>query len=156
MFKKLFEPKIRRKSQLEREPIPPLSFHPHSNGEYVPKDPGPREFAAEKAYNDLVESRRRKLGVSRRRFMESICGLAGGLYVMNSIYACKGENPYAVNEETTWDETAAKEAIGKKAEVIFDGQTHMNNGPGETADFAEAAGKDTEKFYLLAGVRLAF
>jgi len=158
MFKKYFQSRMRRKSQLEREPIPPVTFHPHSNGEYIPNDPGPKEFAAEKAYHELVDNRSRKLGISRRSFMESICGLAGGLYVMNSIYGCSGaENPYNVTEEDTFDPAAAKNAIGGKAgEFVFDGQTHQYEGPGETENFIQGLflESDTEVVSISEGPEL--
>jgi uncharacterized protein len=112
-----------RKSEPEREPRSPIDFHPCSNGEYMPRDPSPRAIAAERLFHELAAEKGRRLGISRRKFIESACGLATGLVVLNQMLGCR---LYEVGEEHTFDAGMATAALTPE-QFIFDGHTHPAN-----------------------------
>lgn len=67
--------------------LPPIEFDPPSNGEYLPIGPtevGQRRWAM---WKSIVEEKHKRLGISRRAFAESACGVAAWLFVINQI-AC--------------------------------------------------------------------
>lgn len=117
-----------RKSLPEPEPESPIEFHPRSNGEFIPWDPTPREVAADRLFHRLAAEKARHTGMTRRKFIESSCGMATALLVLNQTMGCGGEGGmYRVDEEATLDPDAAKAAVGGEGEFIFDGQTHHND-----------------------------
>ena len=72
-----------RKSDGERPIVPPIDFHPPSNGEFCPTPPTERSRRMHELYNRIVEEKHRRLGMTRRQFAESACGMAAALYVVN-------------------------------------------------------------------------
>jgi predicted TIM-barrel fold metal-dependent hydrolase len=111
------------KSHPEEEPRSPFDFHPRSNGEFMPWDPTAREIRSEALFHRLSAEKARKLGISRRQFLESSCGLATALVVMNQVMGCR---LYDVGEDHTLDPALAKEALSPPR-FIFDGHTHPSN-----------------------------
>ncbi len=110
------------KKTIEEPPLAsPIPFRTGSNGEFVPREATERDHRAEAAYRRLVDDNSRKLGVSRRKFIESSCGTAAALFVINQVYGC-GDN-YKVNAESTIDAGAACQALAGD-QFIFDVQTH--------------------------------
>lgn len=116
-----------RKSLPEREPESPIEFHPRSNGEFIPHDPTPRELAADRLFHRLAAEKAAYVGLSRRKFIESACGMATALLVLNQT-GCRGEGDlYKVDEDSTLDPDAAHAAVGGAGEFVFDGQTHHDD-----------------------------
>lgn len=117
-----------RKSLPEPEPESPVEFHPRSNGEFIPWDPNPREVAADRLFHRLAAEKAAYTGMSRRKFIESSCGLATALMALNQVMGCGGEGGvYKVDEDSTLDPRAADAVVGGAGEFIFDGQTHHND-----------------------------
>ena len=104
-----------------RSPIP---FRVGSNGEFVPRAPSANDERAERRYQVLADDHARRLGISRRQFIESTGGTALALLVMNQVYGCG----YSVHPDAPVDPGACEALIGK--EFIFDVQTHHVNPSG--------------------------
>ena len=75
---------IPRKSERDLPVFPPIDFQPPSNGEFCPLPPGNRARRAHELWSAIVEEKHRRLGMTRREFAESACGLAAALYVLNA------------------------------------------------------------------------
>ena len=121
----------------------PIELGPCSNGEYdpVPLSPVARE-ARRRARDDSDESARRS-GVSRRRFLRSLCGAATTLLAIN---ACSEESTrqverrrpggtYTVPPTATVDPEAARAALAGD-EFVFDVQGHFLDYSVEPGDAA--------------------
>src|SRR5687768_8228049 len=78
-----------KKSEPELPIVPPMDFHPPSNGEFCPTPPTGLAQQRTRLWRQIVEEKHRRLGLSRRAFAESACGTAAWLFVMNQV-ACKG------------------------------------------------------------------
>lgn len=117
-----------RKSLPEPPLESPIPFSAGSNGEFVPRDPGEREQRAEARFRELVDLRCRRLGVSRRTFINGATGTATALLVLQE-FGCRppGGAPtgggYAVDAVSTWDEARACELL-RGDQFVFDVQTH--------------------------------
>ena len=116
-----------KKSQPESPLRSPIPFRTGSNGEFAPRAPTDRDARAEEAYRRIVDTNARRLGVSRRQFIESSCGTAAALLVINSVYGC-GDN-YKVDTDAAIDDAKACQVLGGN-EFIFDVQTHHVNPAG--------------------------
>lgn len=68
---------------------PPIAFAPNSNGEYLPLPVSPRAARAHERWRRIVEDTHGRLGMTRRQFAESACGLAASMLVLNQA-ACDG------------------------------------------------------------------
>lgn len=77
-----------KKSDLETPPESPISFHPSSNGEFEPRPVTDQDRRAAAMYQDLVEQKSRRLGMTRREFTESASGMVAALFVINQVYGC--------------------------------------------------------------------
>src|SRR5690242_15829231 len=99
-----------RKSAHEPEPESPIAFIPCSNGERLPPRPTEQDARAEKMFAELSAANARKLGVSRRAFVESACGSALALFVINQVYGCgesSSSTPFEVDAGSTLDAAKA-------------------------------------------------
>src|SRR6185503_4447879 len=77
-----------RKSEIEALPESPIAFRACSNGEFCPSPETERDRRAEEAWRAIVEEKHKRLGMTRRQFGESACGLAASLLVINQFYGC--------------------------------------------------------------------
>src|SRR5688500_9694369 len=89
-----------RKSRREPELVPPLDFHPPSNGEFCPQPPTPRAVEAEKRFWRMVEDNHRRLGMTRREFARSSCGMAAALLAINQA-ACSSTGKPGPSQRAT-------------------------------------------------------
>jgi predicted TIM-barrel fold metal-dependent hydrolase len=89
-----------RKSRREPELVPPLDFHPPSNGEFCPVPPTPRAVEAEKRFWRMVEDNHRRLGMTRREFALSSCGMAAALLAINQA-ACSSSGKTGSGQRVT-------------------------------------------------------
>jgi predicted TIM-barrel fold metal-dependent hydrolase len=89
-----------RKSKRDPELVPPLDFHPPSNGEFLPVPPTPRAVEAEKRFWQMVEDNHRRLGMTRREFAMSSCGMAAALLAINQA-ACSSTGKAGSTGRTT-------------------------------------------------------
>lgn len=145
-----------KKSQNEEPIESPIPFHEYGNGEEPPRIYSWRDALAERAFLRMVEAKHRRLGMTRREFAHSACGMASALLVINQIYGCgssrntaeNGDHPdlgdhpdggrsvgasdldasFQVDEEMAEDADKAKELLSGD-EFIFDVQTHINGTP---------------------------
>ena len=118
-----------RKSELDLPIASPIPFGGGCNGEMIPREPGPREARAEARFRELVDDRSRRLGVSRRRFVESMAGSATALLVINELAGCGDGGGYQVDADTTFDADLACDALGGD-QFVFDVQSHHVNPEG--------------------------
>ena len=112
----------------DEHPGLPIKFGPCSNAEYDPDPLTP--VMRETIRRALVDSERNAMrtGMSRRRFLLSLCGAATTLMALNSCTreALKREpgGRYNVSPEATLDEDAARETLAGE-EFVFDIQGHL-------------------------------
>ncbi|PCC71571.1 hypothetical protein SAMN02745121_01115 [Nannocystis exedens] len=130
-----------RKSLIDPPLVSPIPFTAGSNGEFVPDEPGAAQARAEARFRDLVDVRCRRLGVSRRAFLDSAAGTATALLVLQELGGCRpGGGPtgggYVLDEPSTWDSARACEAIAG-GQFVFDVQTHHVDARGAWRDTDE-------------------
>lgn len=77
-----------KKSDFDSEPELPLEFGPSSNGEVAPPPRTRRDDITEQTYRRLVDEKSQRLGMSRRDYLESACGMAAALFVVNQVAGC--------------------------------------------------------------------
>jgi uncharacterized protein len=79
-----------KKSAQEPELSSPIYLGPISNGE-VPPEPRTREHdIAEEMYRRIVDEKSRRLGITRRKFIDSSCGMLAAFFVMDQLAGCGG------------------------------------------------------------------
>ncbi len=125
----------------------PIKFGPVSNGEFYPPPLTPKLKEVVRRTHRLADERARRMGVSRRRFLNSSMGAAATIFMLN---ACSEEEASdrgerlggsnKVSEEATEDTGAALDDLGGD-EFIFDVQTHYVN-----QDLSESGGEWTAVF----------
>jgi predicted TIM-barrel fold metal-dependent hydrolase len=119
----------RRKSAPEPDVVSPFPFFPASNGEFSPRPPTADAVKAESLWRRTLEDRHRRLGMSRRQFAESACGMASALWAINQVACGSGSSDgsvYAVDDGMLDDEERARVALSG-SEFIFDVQTHLSD-----------------------------
>ncbi len=128
-----------KKSEPELPPVSPIAFSACSNGEYCPRPETARDRLAEELFLRIVEDKHRRLGMTRRAFSQSSCGMAAALMVINQVYGCgngsKAAEPagsagvgggvYDVDAGMLDDPEACEALSGD--EFIFDIQVHPPN-----------------------------
>jgi predicted TIM-barrel fold metal-dependent hydrolase len=118
----------------EEDPGLPIKFGPCSNGEYDPEPKLPKvlQETIRRARDDCATNARR-LGMSRREFLLSICGAATTLLALDACTreATSARSPgstpggsYSIPPEATTETPAAHHVIGGE-EFIFDIQGHL-------------------------------
>lgn len=117
-----------RKSASEPEVVSPFPFHAQSNGEFCPMPPTPQALLAESLWRRTVEEKHRRVGMNRRQFAESACGMASALWAINQVACGDGGRDaaiYQVDDGMLEDPERARVALGG-SEFIFDVQTHVS------------------------------
>jgi len=93
-----------------------------SNGEYLPPRQSSIQKKVEARINELGDANARRLGLSRRQFFRTSCGMAAAFVAMNEIYG----NVFQVTPaEAREPELAQARAKGLAGQFIFDVQTHF-------------------------------
>ncbi|MGD9703370.1 MAG: amidohydrolase family protein [Acidimicrobiia bacterium] len=146
------------------DPVVPFAFHPLSNGEYAPLPRSELVTETVRRTLELAETNARRLGISRRQFLRSTCGMAATL---TTLAACSREQSasqsgttsttgsgstssapggtFTLPPESTIDETAATTVLGASAgELVVDVQTHLleypsGSSPGFGLGFPQAS-----------------
>jgi uncharacterized protein len=94
-----------------------------SNGEYLPPPQSETQKRVEQRIFELSDINGKRLGLSRRQFMRTSCGMAAAFLAMKEIY---GGNVFQVDEaEAREPELALARAQGLTGQFIFDVQTHF-------------------------------
>ncbi len=94
-----------------------------SNGEYLPPSQSPKQKAVEDRIKELAEENAKFLGMDRRSFLKTSCGMATAFIAMNEIY---GGGVFQVDPAEARDpEMALERAAAVEGQFIFDDQTHF-------------------------------
>jgi len=94
-----------------------------SNGEYLPPRQSATQKRVEARINQLADANAGRLGLNRRQFFRTGCGMAAAFVAMNEIY---GGNVFQVTPaEAREPELVQARAQGLAGQVIFDVQTHF-------------------------------
>lgn len=90
-----------------------------SNEEYVPLPPTPEQQRVADRLRETSERHAKRLGVSRREFLQTPCGLAAAFLAMNSVFG----RFFDVTPVEALEAAAAEERAPKQ-QFVFDVQTH--------------------------------
>jgi predicted TIM-barrel fold metal-dependent hydrolase len=111
-----------------------------SNEEFYPPPQSAKEREVEDRLREMADKNAKKLGVSRRRFLQTSCGMAAAMMCFNEVFG----KTYEVDPVEALDPAAYKEGW-PKGEFIFDNQTHHIDV--ETGWFEKSqAGRDAAAF----------
>src|SRR5438445_8382278 len=93
-----------------------------SNGEYLPPPQSATQKKVEARINELADLNCKQLGLSRRQFLHTSCGMAAAFLAMNDIY---GNVFQVAPAEAREPELMLSRAQGLAGQFIFDVQTHF-------------------------------
>ncbi|HLG17108.1 MAG TPA: amidohydrolase family protein [Blastocatellia bacterium] len=97
----------------------PIPNRISSNEEFIPPPQSAKEREVENRLRELANKNAKLLGVSRRRFLQSSCGMAAAMLCFNEVFG----KTYEVEPVEALD-PAAFEEHWPKTDFIFDNQTH--------------------------------
>ena len=101
-----------------RSPIPTQMV---SNGEYMPAAQTRAQAEVEHCIKEIADANGKRLGLSRRQFLETGSGMAAAFMAMNQVFG----HIFAVDAAEAAEPAAANERRASLAnEFIFDAQTH--------------------------------
>ncbi len=93
-----------------------------SNGEYLPPSQSATQKKVEARINELADLNGKRLGLNRRQFMRTSCGMAAAFLAMNEIYG----NVFQVTAaEAGEPEMMLARAQSLAGQFVFDVQTHF-------------------------------
>ena len=109
----------------------PVKLDAASNGEYQPIPLEPVHHHANFLAHETANINAKRLGLDRRGFLVSACGVAGSLLGMNAAYAQQGKTGgyFDIHKTAALDLVAARSSIDGN-EFIFDVQGHFVNPTG--------------------------
>jgi len=115
---------------------PPIPTQVVSNGEYYPLPKTGPQRQIDERLTELAERYGRKLGLSRRAFLRTTCGVAAALLAMDEVFAAasgrRGRRYFPrVTAAHAADPDAAEALLGSGDDFIFDVQTHHVDIDGE-------------------------
>jgi hypothetical protein len=93
-----------------------------SNGEYLPPSQSATQKRVEARINELADLNGKRLGLSRRQFMRTSCGMAAAFLAMNEIYGNVFQVTAAEAREPEMMLARTKSLAGQ---FVFDVQTHF-------------------------------
>lgn len=104
----------------------PIKVDSTSNGEFQPVPLTPTVAAANALADERIGEHSRRVGTSRRAFLQSACGAATTLATLNEAFAATGNTggSFRLPKEAPLELKAAQ-AVLAGDEFIFDVQTHM-------------------------------
>jgi len=126
----------------EAEPFQgPVPTRMTSNGEYMPHPQTDQQRRVEHRIKELADKSAKKLGISRRQFLEGTGGLAASFLAMNEVF---GKTFFQVSEVEMFEPAAFAENGPPRDMFIFDDQTHIvrssSNGPNALRALAQGPG----------------
>lgn len=102
-----------------RSPVPTQLV---SNGEFNPLPQTPQQQQVEARLKELADTHGAKLGLDRRQFLRTSCGMAAAFVAFNNVFG----NLFDVTEAEAADPAqAAERAQALQNQFIFDDQTHF-------------------------------
>jgi hypothetical protein len=93
-----------------------------SNGEFNPLPQTQRQRRFEERLKDLSEASAHKLGMDRRQFLRTSCGMAAAFVALNDVF---GPIFNVSSAEAAQPEAAAERANGLAGQFILDDQVHF-------------------------------
>ena len=93
-----------------------------SNGEFNPLPQNPRQRQVEARIKEMADANGRRLGLDRRRFLRTACGMATAFVAMNEVY---GRVFDVGPTEAAQPDAAAARAASTSKQFIFDDQLHF-------------------------------
>ncbi|MGE5345156.1 MAG: hypothetical protein ACM3JH_04300 [Acidithiobacillales bacterium] len=119
----LSDEQLDRCAPAENEPFrSPVPTRMVSNGEYMPHPQTEKQRQVEYRVRELAESAAKKLGISRRKFLEGTGGMAASFLAMNEVF---GKTFFKVSKEEMFERAAYAENAPPKNLFVFDDQTHI-------------------------------
>jgi predicted TIM-barrel fold metal-dependent hydrolase len=140
----------------------PIKLDATSNGEFVPVPLSAANRAANRLAHAAASENARRLGLSRRKFLLSSCGVASTLLAFNDANAAAGGGGgfFELEKDSALDFQLAQARTGGKGEFIFDVQGHfvdpsgawVKNAPADAFKWSPKAscalGRDGGRSYL--------
>jgi hypothetical protein len=100
----------------------PIPTQVISNGEFNPLPQTPQQRRVEARISELAEVNGRRLGMDRRGFLRSACGLATAFVAMNEVYG----SLFSVDRaEAAQPDAAAARSASMSHQFVFDDQLHF-------------------------------
>src|SRR5881396_1034330 len=119
----LSDEQLERCAPAETEPFQsPVPTRMISNGEYMPFPQTAKQRQVESRVKELAGKASKKLGMTRRQFLESTGGLAASFLAMNEVY---GNTFFKVDEVEMFEKAAFAENATPRSLFVFDDQTHI-------------------------------
>src|ERR1700740_2062698 len=110
-------------SPAEAEPFQsPVPTRMISNGEYMPQPQTRQQQHVEYRIKELAETAAKKLGISRRQFLEGTGGLAASFIAINEAF---GKPFFKVSPGEMYEPAAYAEQGTPSDVFVFDDQTHI-------------------------------
>jgi predicted TIM-barrel fold metal-dependent hydrolase len=97
----------------------PIPTQVVSNEEYPPFPPTPMQQAVAHRLRAMSHRHAKKLGMPRRQFLASACGMAAAFLAMNAVFG----RFFEVDPVEAWEVAASAEAK-RLGQFVFDAQTH--------------------------------
>ena len=131
----------------------PVKLDATSNGEFVPVALSPTNQAANRCAHEAATKNAQRLGLSRRDFLISACGVATTLLAFNSVNAMAGKRGgfFEVEPEAALERQLAQARVGGKGEFVFDVQGHFVD---PTGAWVKSAPSDAFRWSPKAGCEL--
>jgi uncharacterized protein len=119
----LSDEQLERCAPAETEPFrSPVPTRMISNGEYMPFPQTEKQKHVEFRVKELADSAAKKLGITRRQFLESTGGLAASFLAMNEVF---GKTFFTVSQDEMFERAAYAENAPPNNLFVFDDQTHI-------------------------------
>src|SRR5947208_12811027 len=119
----LSDAQLERCAPAETEPFQgPVPTRMISNGEYMPFPQTQKQKQVESRVKELAGKASKKLGMTRRQFLEGTGGLAASFLAMNEVY---GNTFFKVDEVEMFEKAAFAENATPRNLFVFDDQTHI-------------------------------
>lgn len=119
----LSDEQLERCAPAEAEPFrSPVPTRMISNGEYMPFPQTEKQKHVESRVKELADSAAKKLGISRRQFLEGTGGMAASFIAMNEVF---GKTFFSVRREELFERAAYDAGAPPKNLFVFDDQTHI-------------------------------
>src|SRR5438046_4714024 len=119
----LSDAQLERCAPAETEPFQsPVPTRMISNGEYMPFPQTAKQKQVEFRVKELAGKASKKLGMTRRQFLEGTGGLAASFLAMNEVY---GNTFFKVDEVEMFEQAAFAENATPRNLFVFDDQTHI-------------------------------
>ncbi len=125
----------------------PVKLDTTTNGEFAPIALEPVHHLARRLAHEAASANAKRLGLDRRTFLVSACGVATTLLGMNTAYAREGRRGgfFELPREAALDPVAARSALDGD-EFIFDVQGHYVNPTGEWLKRLPASARPLQGF----------